>query len=69
MERKANNKIIHYIWFGGNPISELTKKCIQTWKKFLPDFEIKEWNESNFDVNQCPFVKEAYEQKKWAFVP
>ena len=68
MESKANNKIIHYIWFGGNPISELTKKCIQTWKKFLPDFEIKEWNESNFDVNQCPFVKEAYEQKKWAFV-
>lgn len=68
MESKANNKIIHYIWFGGNPISELTKKCIQTWKKFLPDFEIKEWNETNFDVNQCPFVKEAYAQKKWAFV-
>lgn len=68
MENKVNNKIIHYIWFGGNPISELTKKCIQTWKKYLPDFEIKEWNESNFDVNQCPFVKQAYEQKKWAFV-
>ena len=49
-------------------ISELTKKCIQSWKKFLPDFEIKEWNETNFDVNQCPFVKQAYEQKKWAFV-
>ena len=65
---KKNNKIIHYIWFGGNPISELTKKCIQSWKKFLPDFEIKEWNETNFDVNQCPFVKQAYEQKKWAFV-
>lgn len=65
---KKNNKIIHYIWFGGNPISDLTKKCIQTWKKFLPDFEIMEWNETNFDVNQCPFVKQAYEQKKWAFV-
>jgi mannosyltransferase OCH1-like enzyme len=65
---KKSNKIIHYIWFGGNPISDLTKKCIQTWKKFLPDFEIMEWNETNFDVNQCPFVKQAYEQKKWAFV-
>lgn len=65
---EKNNKIIHYIWFGGNPISDLTKKCIATWKKYLPDFEIKEWNENNFDVTQCPFVKEAYEQKKWAFV-
>lgn len=65
---KKSNKIIHYCWFGGNPLSELTKKCIETWKKFLPDFEIKEWNEKNFDVNQCTFVKEAYEQKKWAFV-
>ena len=65
---EKNNKIIHYIWFGGNPISELTKKCIATWKKYLPDFEIKEWNETNFDVTQCTFVKEAFEQKKWAFV-
>lgn len=63
-----NNKIIHYIWYGGNPLSDLTKKCIQSWKKYLPDFEIIEWNEKNFDVNQCPFIKEAYEQKKWAFV-
>ncbi len=68
MEEKQNNKVIHYIWYGGNPLSELTKKCIASWKKYLPDFEIKEWNESNFDVNQCPFIKEAYEQKKWAFV-
>lgn len=65
---KLPNKIIHYCWFGGNPLSELTKKCIETWKKYLPDFEIKEWNENNFDVNQCEFVKQAYEQKKWAFV-
>lgn len=62
------NKIIHYCWFGGNPLSELTKKCIESWKKYLPDFEIKEWNETNFDTNQCEFVKQAYEQKKWAFV-
>lgn len=65
---KKSSKIIHYIWFGGNPLSDLTKKCIQTWKKYLPDFEIMEWNEKTFDVNQCPFIKEAYEQKKWAFV-
>ena len=69
METKnVSNKVIHYCWFGGNPLSELTKKCIASWKKYLPDFEIKEWNEKNFDVNQCEFVKQAYEQKKWAFV-
>lgn len=62
------NKVIHYCWFGGNPLSDLTKKCIESWKKFLPDFEIKEWNETNFDVNSCKFIKQAYEQKKWAFV-
>ncbi|MDD4376367.1 MAG: glycosyl transferase, partial [Clostridia bacterium] len=61
-------KIIHYCWFGGKPLSNLTLKCIESWKKYLPDFEIKQWDENNFDVNQCIFVKEAYEQKKWAFV-
>ncbi|MDD3304269.1 MAG: capsular polysaccharide synthesis protein, partial [Clostridia bacterium] len=65
---EVNNKVIHYCWFGGNPLSDFVKKCIETWKKFLPDFEIKEWNEKNFDVNQCAFSKGAYEQKKWAFV-
>lgn len=67
-DEKNSNKIIHYFWFGGNPLSDLTKKCIESWKKYLPDFEIKAWDENNFDVNQCTFVKEAYEQKKWAFV-
>ena len=62
------NKIIHYCWFGGKPLPRSVKKCIKTWKKFLPDYEIKEWNESNFDVNQVEFVKQAYENKKWAFV-
>lgn len=62
------NKVIHYCWYGGKPLSELTKKCIKSWKKYLPDFEIKQWNEKNFDVNQCKFSKQAYEQKKWAFV-
>lgn len=61
-------KIIHYCWFGGNPLPEDAKKCIKSWKKFFPDYEIKEWNESNFDVNGCPYIKEAYEQRKFAFV-
>lgn len=60
--------IIHYCWFGGNPLPELAKKCIASWKKFLPDYEIKEWNEHNFDVNQVLFTKEAYRLKNYAFV-
>lgn len=61
-------KTIHYCWFGGNKKSRLIKKCIKSWHKYLPDFEIKEWNESNFDINCCRYVREAYEAKKWAFV-
>lgn len=62
------NKIIHYCWFGPKPLSKLAKKCIESWKKYLPDYEIKLWNEDNFDFNVNVFVKEAYENKKWAFV-
>ena len=61
-------KIIHYCWFGGNPLPDDAKKCITSWKKFFPDYEIKEWNETNYDLSVCPYVKEAYESKKWAFV-
>ena len=61
-------KKIHYCWFGGKPLPKSAKKCIASWKKFLPDYEIIEWNEKNFDINQCTFVKEAYENKKWAFI-
>lgn len=61
-------KYIHYCWFGGKPLPKLAKKCIKSWKKFLPDFEIIEWNESNVNLEECPFIKEAYENKKWAFV-
>lgn len=61
-------KKIHYCWFGGKKLPKEAKKCIDTWKRRLPDYEIIEWNESNFDINLCPFVKEAYENKKWAFV-
>lgn len=62
------NKVIHYCWFGKNPLPESAKKCIESWKKFCPDYEITEWNESNFDVNSCEYTKQAYEAKKYAFV-
>lgn len=61
-------KIIHYCWFGGKEKPEFAKKCINSWKKFFPDYEIKEWNESNFDVNMIPYTKDAYYAKKYAFV-
>lgn len=61
-------KIIHYCWFGGNPLSEEAKYYISTWKKYCPDYEIREWNESNFDINENDYCREAYEKKKWAFV-
>ena len=61
-------KILHYCWFGGNPLPEATVKFMETWKKFCPDFEIKRWDETNFPVDEHPFTKEAYRLKRWAFV-
>ena len=61
-------KVIHYCWFGRNPLPDLAVKCIASWRKFLPDYEIKEWNEDNFDVNANPYTMEAYAAKKYAFV-
>lgn len=61
-------KKIHYCWFGHNEKSPMMNKCIASWKKYMPDYEIIEWNESNFDINYNQYVKEAYEQKKYAFV-
>lgn len=61
-------KIIHYCWFGNGKKPKDTVKFIKTWKKHLPDYEIIEWNESNFDINCNNYVKQAYEQKKYAFV-
>ena len=61
-------KIIHYCWFGRGPKNELAIKCIESWKKICPDYEIKEWNEDNFDVNIIPYTAEAYQAKKYAFV-
>lgn len=61
-------KVIHYCWFGGNPLPETAVKCIESWKKYCPNYEIRQWDESNFDVNCCTYVKQAYEAKKWAFI-
>ena len=61
-------KIVHYCWFGRNPLPESAVKCIDSWKKFLPDYQIKEWNEDNFDVNINPYTSDAYKAKKYAFV-
>lgn len=61
-------KKIHYCWFGRGEKSLLIKSCIASWKKFLPDYEIVEWNEDNFDIHCNTYVEEAYHAKKWAFV-
>lgn len=62
-------KIIHYCWFGRNPKPKLAKKCIKSWRRFCPDYEIIEWNEDNFDISTAPlYVRQAYEAGKWAFV-
>lgn len=61
-------KKLHYCWFGGNKKPHLIRKCIESWKREMPDFEIKEWNEDIFDVEALQFTKEAYYEQKWAFV-
>ena len=61
-------KIIHYCWFGRGEMPELALKCIESWHKYMPYWEYKLWNEDNFDVNSVPYVKEAYEARKFAFV-
>lgn len=61
-------KKIHYCWFGRNPLPTKALKCIESWKKYLPEYEIIEWNEDNFDVNEIPYTADAYAAKKYAFV-
>lgn len=62
-------KTIHYCWFGGKELPKLAKKCLRSWKKYCSDYEIKRWDESNIDITTCPlYVRQAYEEKKWAFV-
>lgn len=67
-EQESIPKIIHYCWFGGNELTDLAKRCINSWKLYCPDYKIIRWDESNFDVNSNQFCKEAYDNKKWAFV-
>ena len=61
-------KIIHYCWFGSDTIPKKAQKCIESWKKFCPEYKIVCWNEKNFDISSNRYVKEAYELGKWAFV-
>ena len=62
-------KIIHYCWFGGNPLPKLARKCIKSWKKHCPEYQLVRWDESNFDLSSCPlYVRQAYEVGQWAFV-
>lgn len=61
-------KVIHYCWFGGKEKPDIVKTCIQSWRKILKDYEIVEWNETNFDIHSNTFVREAYEAGKFAFV-
>ena len=61
-------KVNHYCWFGGNPLPKSAEKCIKSWQKYCPDYEIKRWDESNFDVNCNEYCRYCYENKKWAFL-
>lgn len=61
-------KKIHYCWFGGNPLPAIATKCMESWQKFCPDYEIIRWDETNCDITVNQFVQQAYEAKKWAFV-
>ena len=62
-------KILHYCWIGGAEMPELAKECIASWKKHMPDWEYKRWDESNFDIAAAPlYVRQAYEARKFAFV-
>ena len=61
-------KKIHYCWFGKKEKPELVKRCISSWKKFMPEYEIVEWNEDNFDFDYHPYLRWCYENKKWAYL-
>ena len=61
-------KIIHYCWFGRGEMPQLAKDCIESWRKYLPEYEYRLWNEDSFDINSNKFVQEAYHRRKFAFV-
>jgi mannosyltransferase OCH1-like enzyme len=60
-------KIIHYVWVGGKPLTPLAKKCLLSWQKYLPEYEIKLWDEANSPM-QHPYAQAMYKARKWAFV-
>ena len=68
MSEQKIPQIIHYCWFGHNKKSGEIIACIESWKKYFPDWDIIEWNESNYDVTKVPYMEDAYQLKKWAFV-
>lgn len=61
-------KVIHYCWFGRGPMTKLATNCIQSWKKYCPEYKLKLWNEDNIDLDMYPYVREAYDKRKFAFV-
>lgn len=61
-------KTIHYCWFGMREKSKKINKCMQSWKKYCPDYEIIEWNESNIDIHENAYMEKCYQEKKYAFL-
>ena len=61
-------KTIHYCWFGGNELPEKAKKCIESWRKFCPDYEIKKWSENNYNFDSIRFLQKAAADGKWSFI-
>lgn len=68
-EEQLIPKKINYCWFSGNPIPDTLKRCMETWEKFCPDYEIVRWDESNYDISWSPYMVQAYEHKRWGFIP
>ena len=62
-------KKIHYMWLGGGAIPQKMQQCIDSWKRYCPDYEIMQWDESNYEIDKCPYMKQAYQYKKYGFVP
>lgn len=62
-------KVINYMWLGKSPIPKTLQKCIDSWKKYCPDYEIKCWNENNYDIDKIPYMKQAYAMNAYGFVP
>ena len=61
-------KLIHYCWFGRGQMPAKALYCIDTWKKYLPDYQLKQWNEDTFDLNSVLYAQQAHQARKFAFV-